>query len=80
MNSESKRSRSGAAVALAMVILLPILYVLSVGPAVMLVETTGTENELGPILEVFYFPVVWLHENTPLRGPLDAYVKLWEGW
>jgi len=79
MNSESRRSRSGAALALVMVILLPMLYVLSIGPAAMLVQMTGTEQELAPVLQVFYFPVIWLHENTPLREPLDAYVELWIG-
>ena len=77
MDSQPGHRRSGAAVAIALVILLPILYVLSIGPAVMFVGITGTEQQLGPVLEVVYYPVLWLHDNTWLRGPLETYIELW---
>ena len=76
MSPESKRTGSGAAVALLIAILLPILYVLSIGPVVALVEKTGVGDEAA---RVFYAPVIWLHDNTPLEKPLEAYAELW-GW
>ena len=80
MDSQPGRRQGGAVVAIAIAILLPILYVLSVGPAVMFVEMTGTEQELGPVLGVVYYPVVWLYANTWLKEPLEAYVGFWRDW
>ena len=80
MDSQPGRRQSGAVVAIAIAILLPILYVLSIGPVVMFVEMTGTEQELGPVLRVVYYPVVWLYENTLLQDPLEAYIGFWSGW
>jgi len=80
MASQPRRVRGSAALVLSLVVLVPILYVLSVGPAVMLVELTGTEDELGPALNVVYYPVVWLYENTLLEEPIEAYVALWRDW
>ena len=77
MSDEPKRPKPGAVVVITMAILLPILYILSVGPVILIVDVTDTEQELEPVLEVFYFPVIWLHEKTPLRGPLNWYVELW---
>jgi len=76
MSAESKRTGSGAAVALVLALLLPILYVLSIGPVGALVEKTGVGEEAA---WVFYAPVIWLHDNTPLKEPLEAYAELW-GW
>jgi len=53
------------------------LYVLSVGPAVLLAKNRG--NAAKNTVEQVYAPLVWLHRNTPLRRPLDAYVELWGG-
>jgi hypothetical protein len=77
MDSQTRRWRGGPAIAVVIVILLPVLYVLSVGPAVTFVRMTGTENELGPALEMFYYPVIWLHTNTPLQKPIEIYVEFW---
>ena len=76
MSAESKRTGSGAVVALVLAVLLPALYVLSIGPVVALVEKTGVGGEEA---RVFYAPVIWLHDNTPLEKPLEAYAELW-GW
>ena len=58
---------------------LPILYVLSIGPVIYAYNANG--NTLGPrtdvACEIFYTPLVWLYENTPLRIPLDWYFELW---
>jgi hypothetical protein len=69
------RRRYGLWIALALV-LAPVLYMLSAGPAVYLVERTGTGDDAARIV---YAPLIWLAENTPLRGPLVWYIDLWEG-
>lgn len=56
-------------------IIVPIVYVLSIGPVVALTEKT----RLGPYLETIYLPVILLHEHTFLEKPLEAYSELW-GW
>jgi hypothetical protein len=76
MDSPSPHKRTGGAIAVLLVALLPILYVLSLGPAVMLAEMTESD-ELVAVFEVVYYPLRWLHENTPLREPHQAYVELW---
>jgi len=78
MNAPTRRWKGGPAIALGMALLLPILYVLSIGPAAYLVRATGPSPELEEAAQWFYFPVVWLHENTPLHKPLNAYVEFWE--
>jgi hypothetical protein len=54
---------------------LPVLYVLSVGPALTVVNRSRTGKET---FLVVYAPVVWLYENTPLQGPLDSYIDFWD--
>lgn len=76
MDSASPHKRTGAAIAVLVLVLLPILYVLSLGPAVLLADMTES-RELVRVLEVVYYPLEWLHANTPLREPLEAYVDLW---
>ena len=76
MDSPSPHKRTGAAIAVLIVALLPILYVLSVGPAVMLADMTESD-ELAVVLRVVYYPLEWLHENTPLKEPIEAYIDLW---
>jgi hypothetical protein len=72
-NEEKERSRVLYWVVGA-VVLAPLLYVLSIGPAGMICERMGIDPE--PMRPV-YAPVVWLHDNTPLKGPLEWYVRLW---
>ena len=55
----------------------PVLYVLSIGP-VLAYTNHNYVFPPEPILK-FYMPVLWLHANTPLQGPLEAYARLW-GW
>jgi hypothetical protein len=66
-------------VATALVVVLlasPFLYVLSIGPVVAIVEKTGVGRDAA---QMFYAPVVWLHDHTPLKEPLEAYAQMW-GW
>ena len=76
MAPSQTRGSSLAPLLCAILILLPILYVLSIGPVVALVEKTGAGHKA---VEVFYTPVIWLHDNTPLKEPLEKYAELW-GW
>lgn len=72
---DDQNRRSGPAVVLALVILLfPIAYVLSIGPAARLADQGHIEMS---VADAVYFPLKWLHDHTPLRGPLEWYVELW---
>ena len=52
-------------------------YVISIGPVIAVAEKAGIDP--GGPLKLFYGPVVWLHEYTPLAKPLEAYAAAW-GW
>jgi hypothetical protein len=70
---EEQNQRSGNMMTGMVFALLPILYVLSLGPAVWGVEKMGWDPDLW---ETIYQPLIWLHENTFLEEPLDWYVEL----
>jgi len=74
------RERTGcgwaAAVCVVLVILLPAVYVLSLGPAVRYYD--GCSPAMQNAIETVYAPLVWLHENTILEEPLRWYVELWD--
>ena len=55
------------------VILLPVLYVLSIGPVAWSYEQMGWTPGM---MRAFYLPVVWLHEHTFLKEPLEWYLRL----
>jgi hypothetical protein len=75
MSDETRSRRSyWLWIALALV-LAPVLYTLSVGPAAYLVGRAGKGEGT---VQVIYAPLIWLHENTQLRKPLDWYVGPWE--
>lgn len=62
-------------VMLSALVLLPLLYVLSVGPVIMMIERDNLEPEFW---EWFYGPLEWLHEHVEITRPfLDWYVRLW---
>src|SRR5581483_11537103 len=50
-----------------------VLYVLSVGPATMVVDRTEAGEE---VYMVVYTPLGWLH-GTPLQEPLSRYIEPW---
>jgi hypothetical protein len=73
MNEEvEEKSDATPFVWLWLVVLVMLLYVLSIGPVV---RFTPMGNR--GALRQFYSPVIWLHDNTFLRKPLEAYVQLW---
>jgi hypothetical protein len=55
-------------------LVIPLLYVLNIGPAIKYLSGTPFTDTL----EILYAPVIWLHENTLLIEPLEDYAKLRE--
>ena len=51
-----------------------VLYILSIGPAALLAKGSSRGDRAARII---YAPVIWLHENTFLAEPLEAYVAWW---
>ena len=80
MNEDIKKKSHRSGLIAWLIVLLPVIYVLSIGPFAWWdrPRTQGT-RELDPdgLWVRFYAPVCWLHDQTPLRKPLDAYYKLW---
>lgn len=59
----------------AIVIGLPIIYFLSVGPAVVIVVKAPS---LRTPVRAIYTPVIWLHDHTSLKKTMDSYLGFWE--
>jgi len=77
MNAEDEQERSeGGLVWVTYIAIVAFLYVVSIGPASLVVK--GKPNGAA-IVRTVYFPVVWLHDHTILRQPLNVYVDLWVG-
>ena len=53
---------------------LPLLYLLSIGPAAAVARAYPQTEET---LTKIYFPIILLHRHTPLREPLDWWMELW---
>ena len=74
----SSKSLSGGAVfglAFTAILMLTAFYVFSLGPVVWLVNHDYLALEYAA---PFYSPLIWLHEHTFLKEPLEWYVELWE--
>ena len=52
-----------------------LMYVLSIGPAVVIGFKIPASREL---LGAIYFPVLWLRDHTFLQSALDSYLTFWE--
>lgn len=74
MNDDPKGYGRVAAWCVGVVLVLLVFYVLSIGPVAALVQ--GNEDATARV-RVFYAPLIWLHDNTPLKTPLEKYVELW---
>ena len=72
---DDKRDGAGCAIAGIVLILLPVLYVLGLGPAAFLaIHYPATE----PWLVILYFPLMVLAENcAPVELALMWYAELW---
>jgi hypothetical protein len=76
MSAEKQKSRAAPLMACCLIVLmlLPVLYVLSLGPAVWLVERQMLNLE---IAQWFYFPLEFLSERSEfIRNSLTWYVGL----
>lgn len=73
MESREPRNRDSLFAALAILVMLVVFYFASVGPVVMLSEQSGIGRNA---VRVVYAPLVWLHDKTPLKKPLEWYVGL----
>jgi len=67
-----------AAMVLALIPLLCVTYLFSVGPMVMLYRVTGQSPVVGSAIESFYAPVEWAYRNTAARDSIRWYVSLWD--
>jgi hypothetical protein len=73
--SEESQQKPGYSVFVWIVAAAPLLYVLSIAPvAKFLVKRNAMA---GSAFRQIYGPVIWLHDHTPLKKPLEAYVALW---
>jgi hypothetical protein len=76
MTRESRTEARGAGaviVALVLMLLVPVAYVLSVGPVL-----KSYNGDLPDAWLVFYAPLVWLDAHAPLcRQFFEWYVRLW---
>jgi hypothetical protein len=57
------------------VVVLPLIYLLSVGPAVVVVVKAPRLRD--PVRAV-YAPMIWLHDHTSLKKTMDSYLGFWE--
>lgn len=76
INSRRPGAPGAATLVIALAVLAPLVYVLSIGPVVAVANKAGYDLEA---LAGFYAPVVWLHDHTALKEPLEWYADLW-GW
>ena len=66
-----QKSGQGRLTWVTIVVIVPVLYVLSIGPVGSVTKTPT------PFLAQLYYPVKWLHDHTPLKKPLEAYARFW---
>lgn len=75
MSQENKNEKHrGILMVITVAIAVPLLYVLSFGPALAICEKYP---RCAHTVADFYVPMFWLHNNTALRRPLESYLGLW---
>lgn len=72
---DEERQHKGGYAAPMWLALTPLLYILSIGPAAFL--ASKSPGQWSTTIRRAYYPVIWLHDHTPLRRPLELYVELW---
>ena len=78
-SDEAVRPGRGWGFVAALVVGLPLLYFLSIGPAMLLMEKT---NGFGGAIswQMFagiYSPIDWLYKHTFMKHPIELYLQLW---
>jgi len=76
MSSTSRRSRSTGC--LLTLLQLLAVYLLSHGPVLALYSSQRIEGSVPNAVAVFYQPLHWLYEHTPLGTPMTAYDGWWK--
>ena len=71
---ENKSISQKISVAIGCLFALVLIYVLSVGPVALYCEKMHSD---APAVRQFYLPLIWLHDHTVLRRPLEMYLELW---
>ena len=65
-------------VLIALLIVLPMLYVLSIGPASWLINSGRIDQSWIRAIHAAYWPLGWTAGNVPVIGPaIVSYAELW---
>ena len=78
-SNEPQGSRSRLGLVAALAVGLPLLYLLSTGPVLSIMDKTngfGGKVSWSTVL-AFYRPVGWLYDHTSMRRPIELYMQLW---
>lgn len=78
MDEPPAKSRSSSAAWSALIVVVPLIYVLSVGPVAYVALRLSMYNAAVAQARTFYAPVIWLHDHTFLKEPLNGYLEWWE--
>ena len=79
LEAAPKPLRAVTPVLVSALLLLPILYVLSAGPAVYLQTRQYIEIRRGNAIDKFYYPLTWAEMNCkPFRTLMSWYEQWWE--
>jgi hypothetical protein len=74
---EQRTSRLGIVVALVLLIAVPALYVLSIGP----VQVFFANKPTPAWVDVFYRPLYWIaHRSDTINGLFQWYIEHWAKW
>ncbi len=75
-----KPKKSNTTLMVVLLVMLPVLYVLSIGPATKFVILKSSADNSEIVLNSsFYAPLLWLIYEAPwLRKPLSNYVNYWQ--
>jgi hypothetical protein len=82
MNRDRADAKSHATAWTIALLFVPVLYVLSVPPVLMVTDRVAAPS-MDPFAPLptwpgnYGRPYRWLHDNTPLKTPLTAYERMW---
>lgn len=75
--SAGQEAKFPAAAWVAMLVAVPVLYVVTGAPVAALYDCGRLPTPPPRWLVEFYVPMRWLYESTPLRTPLEMYLEWW---
>jgi len=75
MSDDSRRGSESTAIFVPL--LLPVIYMLSIGPVIFAVEKLHAKSSMQKPVMTFYAPMSWLHDHTALKQPIERYVHWW---